>query len=135
MQPDDRTRPARSRRSARLGLGFDPYDLPAGQFLTGGEAWRWCRAGRADPTCFGISAWWGAWFVRNNVVRDLAALNKVEMLPWDSWGLMDRTSGLGQGPADQLVDDVAAVTAADDWSAARRLYAEDDRLRVPEALG
>jgi hypothetical protein len=36
---------------------------------------------------------------------------------------------------NNVVRDLAAVTAADDWSAARRLYAEDDRLRVSETLG
>ena len=78
--------------------------------------------------------WWGAWFVRNNVVRDLAALNKLELLPWDSWGLMDRSAGLGDGPADQVVDAVAAATSTANWSAVRRLYAGDDRLRVPDTL-
>jgi len=118
----------------KLGLSFDPLHLPAGQFLTGGEAWRRCRAGRANPAVFGIAEWWGAWFVRNNVVRDLAALNKLELLPWDSWGLMERSAGLGDGPADQLVDAVAAATSTANWSAVRRLYAGDDRLRVPDAL-
>ena len=118
----------------KLGLNFDPFNLPAGQFLAGGEAWRLCRAGRADPASFGISVWWGAWFVRNNVVRDLAALNKLELLPWDSWGLMDRTSGLGDGPADQLVDEVAAATSTANWAVVRRLYAGDDRLGVPDTL-
>jgi hypothetical protein len=56
------------------------------------------------------------------------------MLPWDSWGLMDRSAGLGQGAADRLVDEVAAVTAAQDWAAARRLYMADDRLRVPDEM-
>jgi hypothetical protein len=116
----------------KLGLSFDPFDVPAGQFLTGGEAWRLCRAGRVDPAHFGIARWWGAWFVRNNVVRDLAALNKIEMLPWDSWGLMDRHSTLGHGPADDLVDQVAAATSPGAWPAARRLYASEPRLRVPE---
>jgi hypothetical protein len=116
-----------------LALDFDPADVPPDRFLSGGEAWRRCRAGLADPAQFGIDRWWGAWFVRNNVVRDLAALNKVELLPWDCWGLMDETSPLGGGRADDLVDAVAALTAEGDWPAFRRLYEEDDRLRAPTA--
>jgi hypothetical protein len=77
---------------------------------------------------------WGAWFVRNNVVRDLAALNGVEALPWDQWGPMDRESALGEGPADELVDEVAAVTAAASWPRLRRLYESDERLTAPETL-
>jgi Transglutaminase-like superfamily len=115
-------------------LGFDPLDVPPVQFLAGGEAWQACRAGHADPALFGIAEWWGAWFVRNNVVRDLAALNKVEALPWDSWGLMDRCSPLGKGPADELVDRVADATTWGDWSSCRQLYADNASLRPPDAF-
>jgi hypothetical protein len=30
------------------------------------------------------------WFVAGNLVRDVAALNNREMLPWDVWGAMPR---------------------------------------------
>src|SRR5262245_51327556 len=93
-------------------LDFDPMQMPAGQFLSADEAWRLCRSGEVDPRLFGIEQWWGGWFVRNNVVRDLAALNRVEMLPWGMWGLMDRESGLGGGRDDDLVDAVAALVGA-----------------------
>ncbi len=116
------------------GLDFDPIDIPAGRFLSGGEAWRLLRSGKAQPEQFGTQQWWGAWFVRCNVVRDLAALNKVELLPWDAWGLMDRESALGEGPADDLVDEVAAITTTADWPVLRHLYESDGRLTAPEAL-
>jgi Transglutaminase-like superfamily len=121
-----------------LPPGFlpDPLDIPPGRFITGAAAWLLCRTGVADPERFGVEdwngAWKGAWFVRNNVLRDLAALNKVELLPWDSWGLMDRQSGLGEGSADALVDRVAEAVEAGDWTAFRRLYQQDDGLRVPD---
>jgi Transglutaminase-like superfamily len=115
-------------------LDFDTFDIPAGRFLPGGEAWRLIRSGGADPDRFGTQQWWGAWFVRCNVVRDLAALNRVELLPWDAWGLMDRESAVGEGPADDLVDQVAAITAAADWPALRHLYESDARLTAPDAL-
>jgi len=118
-----------------LRLNFQPLDVPSGRFLSGGEAWQLCRSGGADPAMFGIAEWWGAWFIRNNVVRDLAALNKVELLPWDAWGLMDRDSALSQGPSDDLVDQVAALTVDGDWSRLRLLYEADDRLRAPATFG
>lgn len=123
-QLDDKQRQA-------LALDFDPADVPQDRFLSGGEAWRLCRAGGADPARFGVDRWWGAWFIRNNVVRDLAALNKVELLPWDRWGLMDERSPLGGGSVDHLVDEAAALTVAGDWPAFRRLYEQDDRLHAP----
>jgi hypothetical protein len=94
---------------------FDPLDLPPGRFVPAGDAWRL-----------------GAWMIRNNVLRDLAALQKTEALPWDGWGLMDRESRLGEGPADALVDEVAAVLQGGDLVAVSRLYAGEDRLRAPE---
>src|SRR5262249_2981221 len=73
---------------AAITPAFDPEDQPPGPFLPGGEAWQQCRRGEADPATFGILDFWGLWFVQANVVRDLAALNKMELLPWDVWGPM-----------------------------------------------
>src|SRR5207253_5946418 len=105
-----------------IGIAFAPYDLSPCVFLTGGEAWQTIRAGEADPDTFGIFEFWGSWFVRHNVVRDLAALNKVEMLPWDAWGVMI------EGEDDALVDELARVTVDADLDAVRRAY-DDDRVR------
>jgi hypothetical protein len=117
-----------------LSLDFDSTDVPSGQFVPGGEAWHLCRAGRADPDRFGILDFWGTWFVRNNVVRDLAALNKMELLPWDGWGLMDRVAELGEDATDRVVDEIADATLTDDSAEVRRLYERSDLLRVPAAV-
>ena len=115
-----------------LGLDFDTTDLPAGSFLDAAEAWQLCRSGGADPERFGILDFWGIWFVRNNVVRDLAALNKMELLPWDGWGLMTLAEEHATEPASGLIDKVADAIVADAWLECRGLYEEHDLLRVPE---
>ena len=46
--------------------------------------------GAADPETFGIFDMHGLWFVRGDLVHDVAALNTVELSPWDSWGLIER---------------------------------------------
>jgi hypothetical protein len=71
----------------RLGIRFDTLDLPRAEFLTASDAWRRCRSGEADER-FGISfaGLRGLWFVAGSLVRDVAALNKMEMAPWDVWG-------------------------------------------------
>ncbi len=70
----------------RLGIAFDPSDLPADMFITAGEAWRRCRSGEADPEMFGHgTAASGLWFVRVNVVRDHHSLNGRETSDWDTW--------------------------------------------------
>jgi hypothetical protein len=70
---------------------FDPLDVPRDRFIIAGDAWHMCRSGRADPDRFGLSLvphLHGLWFVAGNVVGDLATLNRMEMLPWDVWGIM-----------------------------------------------
>ena len=59
--------------------------MPRDHFLVAGDAWRLCRAGKADPAAFGVLDMHGLWFVASNVIRDVAALNNREMLPWDCW--------------------------------------------------
>jgi len=120
---------------ARLDIRFDTIDLPQGQFLTAAEAWRQCRSGQADPQAFGISfaGLRGLWFVAGSLVRDMAALNKMEMLPWDVWGAQP-------APDDTFevafFDDLAALTGDPDNSFAesRRRYEEDHRLRAPSTV-
>jgi hypothetical protein len=123
----------RAQREA-LKLDFDPTDVPADQFVTGAEAWQLCRSGQADADRFGIFEFWGAWLVRGNVVRDLAALNKMELLPWDGWGLMERAAELGDDAANAITDEVAAVTLNGTFTEWQDRYESDTLLRVPEAV-
>lgn len=70
-------------------IDFDVADLPPGRFLTGGEAWRRVRDGDADPATFGLSSHAaGDWWIAGNLVRDVAAMDNVEVLPWDCWDPM-----------------------------------------------
>ena len=113
-----------------------PEDLPAGAFRTGGESWTGFRAGRIDAATFGVlgTGNWGPAEIRGNAIRDLAALNKVEMLPWDEWGRMAASYRGETGPDyDDLLDTVAAVCAEDSPPAVVALYGEAD-LAVPADL-
>ena len=121
------------------GARVDPLDVPRDRFLVGGEAWRQCRAGDADPETFvvapeleipDIRSWP---YLAHNVVHDLAALNKVEMILWDSWGLIEQ-GRLGDDDLE-LLDRVASVTASEDpdLEDLRRLY-ETPSLRVPATV-
>jgi hypothetical protein len=118
-----------------LGVGFDPLDVPRDQFVVAGEAWSACRSGAADPNSFGIADLRGPWFVRGNVVRDLASLNGVETLPWDAWGLADMPDEDCSEGDLALLDRVAALISGDarDLGAIRAIYA-DSRLQVPRVV-
>ena len=113
-----------------------PEDLAAGEFLTGGEAWTAFRDGDIDAANFGVYGTenWGPAEIRGNAIKDLAALNKVEMLPWDEWGRMEASYTGRTGPEyDELIDSIAAVCGADDPGAVATHYASED-LAVPTAL-
>ncbi|MGC4868019.1 transglutaminase domain-containing protein [Micromonospora sp. DT53] len=113
-----------------------PEDLATGEFLTGGEAWTAFRDGRIDAAQFGVYGTenWGPAEIRGNAVKDLAALNKVEMLPWDEWGRMNSSYQGKTGPDyDALIDTIAAVSADGDHGAIAELYARED-LAVPAEL-
>ena len=118
-----------------LKINFDVLDVPRDQFIVGGKAWQMCRSGEQDPEKFGIFEMHGLGFVRGNLVRDVASLNKMELLPWDCWGVILNESLDNQADLSML-DDVAALSAVDvpDFDALRSCYETDPRLRVNGSL-
>ncbi|MFE7764731.1 transglutaminase domain-containing protein [Streptomyces sp. NPDC057438] len=114
-----------------------PEDLAAGEFLTGGEAWVQYRQGSVDGQKFGVAGVdfaWGPAEISGNVVRDLAALCKREMLNWDEWGRMgDAYQGRTGPDYDQLIDEVADACSRDDPLALTGLFARAD-LAVPHDM-
>ncbi len=77
---------------AQLKIDHDAFDVPRDRFLTASDAWTLCRSGKADPDLFGIFQGnkRGLWFVAAELIRDVAALNKMEVLVWDVWGAMPK---------------------------------------------
>ncbi len=116
-------------------IDFDLMDVPRDGFLVAADAWRACRAGDEDAAKFGLSGLeeGGYWWIAANMVRDLAALNNMEMLPWDVWGAMPTPDG----PVDEaLFDRLAGLTRDPDATHAdlTAAYTSDDRLRVPATV-
>lgn len=126
-----------ARQRDMFAIDFDLTDVPRNRFLVAGEAWARCRAGTADPDAFGLSVVdeAGYWWIAGNLMRDHAALNNVELLPWDSWGAMPTPYEEIDDARLVLFDHLAAVTRAPDEALAevQRLY-QDDRLRVPPTV-
>jgi hypothetical protein len=122
---------------------FDPNDLPylvgakpaeTPYFITAAQAWTWFRRGEIDPDTYGVDPampFRGDWFIRDQVLHELAHRQRDELLLWDEWGAMGQDRG---GEDLDLIDEVAALLlAADDGdeSADRELarrYAADPRL-------
>ncbi|HEY1699865.1 MAG TPA: transglutaminase domain-containing protein [Trebonia sp.] len=130
------------------GIPVNWLDLAEDQFVTGPRAWRAARAGTSDPERhvvtpdLDIPATRGWPEIAHHVVQDLAALNKTEMLVWDSWGLLDAAwadpslaDSTVTGEISAVMDEISAVTA--DPAAARETLARigaRDGLRVPPAV-
>lgn len=120
------------RQRVLFGVSFDTLDVPRDQFLVAGDAWQLCGKGGADPQAFGILHMHGLWFIAGNVIRDVAALNNHEMLPWDVWGAMR------QSDADldmSLIDRLARLSHAPDQHAGElRTAYQDERVAVPATV-
>ena len=118
-----------------LKIEHDVLDVPRDRFLVAGDAWVRCRAGKADPAKFGLSfaGLHGLWFVAGNLVRDVAALNKVEMLPWDVWGAQPQPGESLDEDRLAFFDRLALYSQEPDASfdELRQLYDADGRVRVP----
>jgi hypothetical protein len=121
-----------------LKIDHDILDVPRDRFLIASDAWTQCRASKANPTRFGIfkGDLRGLWFIAANLVHDVAALNKTEMLRWDVWGAMPHPNTPLKDDEMAFFDHLAALTREPDESfdELRKLYKGDGRLRVPATV-
>jgi Transglutaminase-like superfamily len=116
---------------------LDPLDVPRDAFLVGGQAWRDCRTATRTPSTFGVASagLTGMWEIQGNVVRDLAALNRVETLPWDTWGLIPVHYDDLPAADLELLDRLAAVSAAGGpVPVSEAAYCSDPRIAAPPDL-
>lgn len=111
-------------------MDFDTLNVPEDKFITGGAAWNLCRNG-VDPDKFGIHDMHGWWFIKGDMIRDLASLVKIPLLPWDIWGVMEDDELL----VDPLLDEAANVTVPDtqDYETIFKLY-DHPWFKVPETF-
>jgi hypothetical protein len=126
------------------GAKINPTDVPRDRFLTAGLAWERCRAGTDDPETFvvrpdiDVAIMRGWAYIAHNMVFDLAALNRMELLLWDLWGLAGRVlHGKALGSDEQeLLERVAQVVGASEprFGDLRTLYENEILLRVPEKV-
>ena len=113
---------------------FDTLDVPRDRFLVAGDAWRACRSGAEDSNSFGVSGtnMWGIVEVFGDLFQDLAALQKIELLPWGWYGLATDDSNCIL--EEDLMDELALLSSAADAVALERLsemLAADIRVRMP----
>ena len=138
-------------------MQFNPRDLKPGEFISAGQAWKLCREGQETPANFGISCpirpeWGidslhGLWFVRGQLLRDFASLNKVETVPylvrickgldWQPWRLVGAKDHELTESDLLLLDEIAELTTDIDahFDAIRAAYISHQDLNVlPEII-
>ncbi len=113
---------------------FDTLDVPRDRFRVAGDAWQVCRRGEVDPATFGVAGTenWGIIEVFGDLMQDVAALRKVEFLPWGWYGLALEQEACAD--EQDLVDAIAALSSAADGAALDTLNAmsaRDVRLALP----
>lgn len=120
-----------------LDIAFDPLDVPSDQFITAGRAWQMCRSGTADADQFGIFDLHGWWFIWGDVIRDILALNKFEILPWDGgWGYLTHELNAPLPDSSELrhYDQIADLSAEtnESFHRLRHLFISDSGFHVPD---
>jgi len=135
---------------------LNPRDLKSDEFITAGQAWKLCREGEANPENFGISCpirpeWginslYGLWFVRGQLLRDFAALNKVETVPylvcickgldWKPWRLIALKDDELTSNELLLLDAIAELTTDvnANYYGIRKAYSLNRDLVVPDEI-
>ena len=119
-------------------ITFDVTDIPRDQFIVGGQAWQACQQGKADPLSYGVNPsdefLRGWWFIRNRMMIDFVALNRAEILLWDSWTIADYPE-----PATEdmmTMDEVSRLAQGDNelFHSFTGLYESNPRLQVPQTV-
>lgn len=123
----------------RLGIhiNIDYFNLAPEHYISAATAW---QAIRQNPDCaqrFGDDHHnVGLWYVRDRLLQELAALNKVEMLIWDCWGMMHVPEQEISTEELSLLDSIAKMLSHPDdyFSEHAVLYANHPQLKVPKQI-
>jgi len=124
-------------RSRTAAFAFHVFDMRQGNFVTASEAWLDCRSRGSHGWPLEVSEGERRDLrqIAGDLMRDFAALNAMEMLPWDVWGAMPVTKrALTNSLA--LFDRVAVLTRSPDNSFGElvNLYESEAGLRVPATV-
>lgn len=120
----------------KQNITVNPLDISSDEFITAGKAWELVRSNKANSNKFGVSVIniFGLWFIRGSIVRELAALNKQEVLPWDYWGIADKNQEDFPQEDSDLLDESARTLKDSDSLGALRLLFQNPNFRIPDQI-
>lgn len=141
----------------KLLLNFNPLDVKPGKdFITAGQAWNMVKNNNkiaskfgvgADPKKYKLKSLYGLWFIRGNLLRDFASLNKFETEPflnkvqngkneWQDWRLVSVKDNELSSEDWELLDKIATFSTNPDlhFKEIRNTFRTNVDLQVPESL-
>jgi hypothetical protein len=120
-----------------LNINLDMTDLPPDQFLNAGESYFELQSGKVAPNKIGVMEFLGWKYVHYKLISDLASINKMEVLPWEGWGICKTIHKEQLTKADNtLLEDIAKIlnelTNQDHFNQAREIFETHPSLTLPE---
>ncbi len=117
----------------QLKIKFNPLDVPGDCFFTAGESWLKYRNENIDPNMFGVLHVKGNSLIKANIIRDIFALRKVELLPWDSgWGVL-KNDAYEPVPEEEkpYFDNLARISSKASSTEIHKVFHEDEQVKFP----
>ncbi len=118
-------------------IDFEITNIPRDRFIVAGKAWLMALRNKINPDILGVKEIKvkGYWFIKADVVRDLAALNRIELLPWDYTEYIDdpfKNIGDRSGDEIELISNIAAITSKEEINLdeALRIYKKNKNLQI-----
>ena len=142
-------------QQSTIKMKGNPLDLIQSEFIVAGKAWKMCKSEgyspdkfgiACDPKLFDLDSLYGLWFIRGNLLRDFAALNKVETVPflvrlekgltWDSWELISKKDKDITKEELHLLDTIAELSINPDsnFNEIQKLFTEKKCLQPPKNI-
>ena len=118
-----------------LNLTMDTLDVPDDQFLGAGKSWTILREGKIKPEQIGVGQYTGEQYTRYKLIQDLASLNKIEVLAWESWGICSSREKLSEEEyelLDQLAKNIANSRDPKTFFKLKKIFETDSRFKLPE---
>jgi len=116
-------------------ITFDICDVPRDKFISAGAAWQMAREGKVDAELFRDEETKGYTILRSNLIHDLGAINKREVLNWDHYGwALWKGEAFGDAvmaSLDRLAELLQKEDALDELQA---MYNTEEGLQVPNIV-
>jgi hypothetical protein len=119
-----------------LKIKHNILDVPNDKFFKPAESWISCRQGKSDPQKFGISEpeMRGLWFIAGNLVKDVAAMQKKELLQWDTWsGMPTPNDPMTNKKTLEFFDKLALLMTEPDTNSTE-IKKQYENIKVPDKV-